>query len=125
MVLVFNKSGNFKDPFQDVDDLVLQENTSSTCEYEEKDSIAGTLEQEFSENKITADKYIMQLAYSIYDTDSLDYKYKDLEAGTKTPTVSAKSLKLNTLESVVKKQSSFMCPQIEENEDWYNIYYEN
>lgn len=119
LFLVFNKSGDFKDPFQDVDDLVLQENISSTREYEEKDSIAGTLEQEFSENKITADKYIMQLAYSIYDTDSLDYKYKDLEVGTPNPTELfrkagelADSLSLETATYIVEK---YMLSDVEWN----------
>lgn len=86
LVLVFNKSGKFKDPFQDVDDLVMEQEISSTHEYEKINSISNTLEQEFKENKITADKYIMQLAYSIYDSDKLDSKYEDLELGTPNPT---------------------------------------
>lgn len=85
LFLIFHQPKKFKDPFQDVDDLVIETDIKSTREYEAIDSVSETLEKEFNDNKITADQYIMELAYSIYDSDKLNDKYQDLEIGTPNP----------------------------------------
>lgn len=86
-VVILNKDSKFEDPFEDVDDIIFNDIVNSTREYEHGDSLSSSLEKEFKENKITADEYIIQLAYSIYDYDKLGTKYKDLEIGTPNPTV--------------------------------------
>ena len=119
LFLVFNKSDGFKDPFQDIDDLIVEQDVHSIREYEEINFIGSVLESDFKENKITADKYIMQLAYSIYDFDKLDNKYKDLEIGMADPNELFKkageladSLSLETATYIVKK---YMLADVEWN----------
>lgn len=85
LMLIFKKSDKFNDPFKNVEDLVKTYEGYSNFIGEEVNFGGYMLSQEFKENNITADEYIMQLAYSIYEPNKLDYKYKDLEFGISDP----------------------------------------
>ena len=74
----FNKESIFDDPFQDVDTLLLN-HYQYDSEGIKINSLVNLLEEEYNSGKITADEYIMQLAYSVYDIGKLDNNYKMLD----------------------------------------------
>ncbi|NLD79153.1 MAG: zinc ribbon domain-containing protein [Mollicutes bacterium] len=78
------KINKFKDPFTEVN-MKLPIDIISNRVYEEKETISGILEEEYKSERINADKYIKELAYSFYDYDKLDYKYKNSGSGLIDP----------------------------------------
>lgn len=85
IVNLVKKSNSFEDPFESVDDIVSNNSLISIEKYDNTESILHALNKSYEENKITADEYIMQLAYSIYDREMLDDKYSDMEVGLFEP----------------------------------------
>lgn len=79
LFLTKNKNGKFEDPFEDIEDISEIGNISSNKEHKDIITVSSVLEQDYIDNKISADEYIMQLAYSIYDYSMLDNKYKSYE----------------------------------------------
>lgn len=77
----FNKESIFDDPFQDVDKLLMNNGFQYSDKKLEINSLVNSLEEDYNSGKITADEYIMQLAYSVYEIDKLDDKYKNLDFG--------------------------------------------
>lgn len=103
------KINKFADPFNDFD-IKLPANIVSNRVYEEKETINGILEEEYKNEKISADKYIKELAYSLYDYGKLDYKYKNVGSGLIDPNILlekaaslADSLSPETAKYVIRK----------------------
>lgn len=59
--------------------------TKYVKDYELNNSFTIMIESDFKNGEITKDEYIMQLAYSIYDFDKLDSKYKSTKMDYKEP----------------------------------------
>ena len=80
LMFVFNsnKESVFDDPFQDVDTLLLN-HYQYDSEGIKINSFVNLLEEEYDSGEITADEYVMQLAYAVYDVGKLDNKYKTLD----------------------------------------------
>lgn len=106
------KINKFEDPFADINDIEISipKEVLSNRNYEKINTITDTLAEEYKSNKIDADKYIKQLAYSLYDYDKLDYKYKNIGYGLIDPNLLLKkaasladSLTPETAEYVFKK----------------------
>jgi len=74
-------NGKFEDPFQDIEELVDLTDVDDNKEYKEIITVDSVLEEDYLNNEISADEYILQLAYSIYDYDLLDDKYKSYDMG--------------------------------------------
>lgn len=74
-----NNGKKFKDPFEDVDDLTI----ASVAIQEEADvvekSFSAIIEKDYKKGFLTSDEYILQLAYSIFDSEKLDSSYKSLD----------------------------------------------
>lgn len=85
IIIKINKNSEFKDPFEDIENLTSLNISDSIKEYEEVNSFIKNIEEDYKNNKITKDDYIMQLAYSIYDTNKLNYKYKKLNLDYNEP----------------------------------------
>lgn len=78
LIFKINKSKGFKDPFEDVDDLI-QNSTTVTAKKEEKDSFSEKIEEDYKSGKLSDDQYILQYAYLLFDSDKVDSKYKSLD----------------------------------------------
>ena len=78
LVYKINKSRGFKDPFEDVDDLI-QNSTTVTAKKEENDSFYEKIEEDYNNGKLSDDQYILQYAYLLFDSDKIDSKYKSLD----------------------------------------------
>lgn len=79
VVLFLNKKGGFEDPFDDIDNITLNESTDFTNEHKAVNSFLKNIENDYASGLLTSDEYILQLAYSIYDVDKLDVKYRSLD----------------------------------------------
>ena len=77
IALKINKSRGFKDPFDDVDFLIENE-ISANEKMRDMNTLPKKLESDYKSGKLSADEYVMQSAYSIFEKDKLDSKYKDL-----------------------------------------------
>lgn len=77
--LIINKANTFKDPFDDIDDLTINNEQMIIPQQigKENNSIASKLEKDYEQGSINADDYIMQFAYSLYEQDKLNNKYKN------------------------------------------------
>ncbi len=76
-IFLKNKNVTLEDPFADI------QNINSSSEYikdgELVNSVKDTLRSLYEQNKITADTYIKELAYSIFDVSKLNSAYQNLE----------------------------------------------
>lgn len=53
--------------------------------------------------------------------NNIDYEISVFENGSKTPTVTAETLKLKTLEETLKNKSSFICSQVVKDDEYYIV----
>lgn len=86
IVIIVNKNSKFEDPFEDIDNLTSLDISDSTKEHKEVNSFVKNIEEDYSNGNLSKDDYIMQLAYSIYDTSKLNYKYKTSSLDFNNPT---------------------------------------
>lgn len=76
LFLIINKNSKFNDPFENIDNLTSTDALDYTKEYEMVNSFVKNIDDDYKEGNLSSDEYIMQLAYSIYDTNNLNSKYK-------------------------------------------------
>lgn len=82
------KSNSFKDPFEDVEEFVTDEEKISTKKgLGEVNYFTKALEDDYNSGKLSKDEYIMQLAYSIYDKSKLNSKYKSAKLDFNSPSI--------------------------------------
>lgn len=86
IVLIINQLNKFKDPFDDIDDLNIVDITSSKKGFDESNSFTKKIEEDYKNGVLSKDEYIMQLAYSIYDTSKINNKYKLSKLNFNEPT---------------------------------------
>ena len=86
IVLIINQLNKFKDPFDDIDDLNIVDITSSKKGFDESNSFTKKIEEDYKNGVLSKDEYIMQLAYSIYDTSKINNKYKLAKLNFNEPT---------------------------------------
>lgn len=86
VTVIINKNSKFDDPFEEIDNLISSDINESTKEHKEINSFVKNIEEDYNNGKISKDNYIMQLAYSIYDSNKLDYKYKKSNLDFNNPT---------------------------------------
>lgn len=97
--------------------LFLKENNSYKCLYE------YSLNKEFVINLNDFNNY-QEIAIGIVNSEIsgiLQYSYELNNNGSKTPTVTAKSLQLTTLKDIINDYSSFVCHQIEEDSEYKTV----
>lgn len=86
IILIINKVNKFDDPFDDIDDLTVVDTTTSKKGFDESNSFTKKIEEDYKNGNLSKDEYIMQLAYSIYDTSKINYKYKSSKLDFNEPT---------------------------------------
>lgn len=74
--IYLNKSNKFEDPFDDINTLVSSDIHKFQNKIDESNSFTKKIEEDYKNKQLTKDEYLMQLAYSIYDYNKLDLKYK-------------------------------------------------
>ena len=82
-----------------------------------------SLDKEFVINIDEFSNY-QEVAIGIVNSEisgTLSYSYELNNNGTKTPAVTAKSLELTTLEDTINDYYSFVCHQIEEDEEYKTV----
>ena len=72
-----NKSNDFEDPFPDIDYIGMSDE-DYLKKYDIDNSFTYNIENDYANGVITKDQYLLQLAYSIYEPNKMDDKYKSL-----------------------------------------------
>ena len=91
IVLKINKSRGFKDPFDDVD-ILGDTGVINNEKLRNTNTLPKKLEEDYKSGKLSNDEYIMQSAYSIFDKDKLDSRYKDLSLDYYNPSALLKEV---------------------------------
>ena len=81
-IFLFKKLTYFEDPFPDTDYL---NNYQKSNNYTSVTSFTAKIEEDYKNGVINTDKYMLQLAYSIYNPDLLDPAYTTLINDYKNP----------------------------------------
>lgn len=77
IIKICTKNNVFDDPFEDYESLATLNGYKTTNEYEiEEYYVIDKIEEDYNNHILSNDEYIMQLAYSLYDYEKLDSKYK-------------------------------------------------
>ncbi len=77
VISIFSKKedDNFEDPFKDIEDFeVITDNVSKGLDIEQEEN---KLESDYNNNLISSDEYILQIAYSLYDSSKVKEKYNN------------------------------------------------
>lgn len=77
IAFIINKYNKFEDPFDDIDDLNIVSEVPVEKGFIETKNSFTLIKEDFENENISADEYIMQLAYSLYDLSKLNSKYKN------------------------------------------------
>ena len=76
VVMIVNKTNEFEDPFEDIEDLTTIDTSSTIKEHQTVNSFTKKIDEDYKNGNLSSDDYIMQFAYSIYDTSKIDEKYQ-------------------------------------------------
>lgn len=74
-IKLFKKNTTIEDPFADIDTLGV----TNTDNLDIAASFTDTIEYDYANGAINKDQYLLQLAYSIFEPNKLEEKYKSLD----------------------------------------------
>ena len=77
IIMKISKSIGFKDPFDDVDNLI--QNSTSITSKKEKSSFSEKLDEDYKNGKLSDNDYMLQYSYLLFDNDKINSNYKSLD----------------------------------------------